>query len=231
MFGNKQLKQDLEAALNRCNGLEHSFSAAQARESSLQAKLAQLEQQLSGDAQASAQLRSALQQAEAQNASAQQALEHESQQLEQEAGKSRTLTQLLEKTKSGVELIMSDLALAGQSISELNGALAAVNHEFVGVQTLTGQVKDIASQTNLLALNAAIEAARAGEQGRGFAVVADEVRKLSEKSTSAAAGIEGLTLALTEQTGTMNANLEKGMQRLFTSVEVVESTLTLLMQV
>jgi methyl-accepting chemotaxis protein len=140
------------------------------------------------------------------------------------------ITSRMEQAKSGVEGVMTILAESGQSISETNTKLGELIHEFSGIQALTGEVRDIANQTNLLALNAAIEAARAGEQGRGFAVVADEVRKLSEKSTRAAGEIANLTNMLVTRTSDMNANLGTGMNQLFSSVDKVEQTLTILYQ-
>jgi hemerythrin-like metal-binding protein len=112
-------------------------------------------------------------------------------------------SEVVEKSISVMHRIAERVQSSAQTVE-------ALGHRSDEIGAIVGTIEDIADQTNLLALNAAIEAARAGEQGRGFAVVADEVRALAERTTKATREIGLMIKTIQQETKSAVAAMEEG---------------------
>ncbi len=137
-----------------------------------------------------------------------------SQLTEQASGQAVQGQQFLQKTVSKMSDLSSDIASSA-------GAVNQVEERVEAISSVVGTIQGISEQTNLLALNAAIEAARAGEAGRGFAVVADEVRNLAQSTQTATVEIQEMISQLQSSANTAVELMEKSVVEAAEGVELV----------
>ena len=107
---------------------------------------------------------------------------------------------MIDNIREVISKVENTTSITQDALSQMEGLVEKTND----IKSVIEIIKDIADQTNLLALNAAIEAARAGEHGRGFAVVADEVRKLAEKTQKSLVDIEASINLLNQEVHSIN---------------------------
>ena len=153
----------------------------------------------------------------------------------------RSIISASEHTRMSAEMAQKTMSIVQDGNSKMKNSIASVQqivtamdesrttigklHDSIKlIEQLTQTIKDVADQTNLLALNAAIEAARAGEQGRGFAVVADEVRKLAERSSDSTVDISNTVDAIQQASEAAIASITKAASEVTRSTGLINQS-------
>ncbi|MCA3954535.1 methyl-accepting chemotaxis protein [Vibrio vulnificus] len=135
---------------------------------------------------------------------------------EQASQQAKKGQQFLQGTVSKMSQLSSDIASSAQAVNQVEERVDAIG-------SVVGTIQGISEQTNLLALNAAIEAARAGEAGRGFAVVADEVRNLAQRTQTATVEIQDMITQLQTSASSAVDLMEKSVVQAAEGVELVSN--------
>ena len=187
---------------------------------------------------ANSQLKSQASQSEQESLHVASAIEQVAQSIEEVANNSNQVSQettnasmISSQGNSAMQAVEATVAQLSEAFHQASSIIKEVETNSQGIGEVVDTINGIAEQTNLLALNAAIEAARAGEQGRGFAVVADEVRVLAQRTQTSTEQIRQVVEKLQTNTQAAVDNMAKGNQQVLESIDKVADAGHLLTQI
>lgn len=143
--------------------------------------------------------------------------------IKESEGKIHNTSEMAKIGRENVDSAVEGMDKINQNVQALSSVISNLGEQSQKIGSIVDTISAISEQTNLLALNAAIEAARAGEHGRGFAVVADEVRKLAEQSSNAASEISSLIDSIQKETESAVKAMEAGVTQVNEGTKAVDN--------